>query len=100
MSSLDQILGRPIIPIHYRQQQTTEERHPIIKRLNHLYKRRMKLWDRKALEYEQFDLGTKELFWKHIGQIKDNPVLWYGWQMQKRHPKVKKKQKIYNTLII
>ena len=53
MSSLDQLLGRPIIPIHQRQHQTSEQQHPVVKQLNHLYKRRMKWWEKKVYEFEE-----------------------------------------------
>ncbi len=96
MSSLDQLLGRPIIPIHQRQQQTDEQQYPIVRRLNHLYKRRMKLWDKKAYEFEMFNLDTKERIFKNLKKVFADPKLLHGWQQQWWQLTNKKQAKKFN----
>lgn len=82
MSSFYQIIGMPEIPVYEIQRQTDEQQHSIYKQITKLYKRRMKLWDKKAREYEHMDLGTKELLQKRIVQYYNDPHLKFIWQHQ------------------
>ncbi len=83
MSSLDQILGLPEIPVYGRASLSDEEikkQHP---KLYRIWKKRMKLWKAKDAEFDKMDLDFKEKFWKYYKtQIQVDPHLKFWWEHQ------------------
>jgi hypothetical protein len=91
MSSLDQILGRLIIPIYHRQEQTIEQQYPILKSIDYLTQNRKKWWNKKVIEFENFDIDKKEKIYKNLNKIFSDPQLLYGWHQQWWNMKNKKR---------